>query len=99
MKIDAVREFLLAVLRGDADVTARIAAGPDDARFEDGCFVFSPAALHRLLDAGGDTDPKRFRQMLYASTLNRDLRAQGAEIAVFLDTGKVRSNLYCLKAT
>lgn len=97
--IDTVREFLLAVHAGDPRLRQRIENSPLEARFDADRFVFSLEALWRLCDPQSPRDLAAFRQMLYASELNRDLREHGLEVALHRSTGKVRSNLYCLKAT
>ena len=97
--LDKLREFFEAVLRHDEETLRRIEAGPDDARIEQQQFIFSIAALLELLDPSGETELKAFRKMLYTSELNRELGEKGAQIAVYCSTGKVDSNLYCLKAT
>lgn len=97
--VDAVRDYLLAVHAGDPDLCRRIRKMPDAARFDGECFVFSLEALWRLCDPEQGLDFAAFRRMLYASELNRELRARGLEIALYRSTGKVGSNLYCLKAT
>lgn len=91
--------FFEAVLRHDAKTLQQIEAGPADARIEYQQFIFSIAALLELLEPDGKTELKAFRKMLYTSELNRELREKGAQITIYHSTGKVDSNLYCLKAT
>lgn len=97
--IDEVRALFEAVMRSDARVLQRIEDCPAEAWFEEGLFVFSLVGLLSVIDPQGSTDARQFRQLLYSSRLNQELRAGGAEIVVFDATGKVKSNLYCLKAT
>jgi hypothetical protein len=97
--IDTVRDFLLAVDAGDALLRERIENLPGEARFDGDKFVFSLEALWRLCDPESTRDLAAFRQMLYASELNRELRELELEVAIYRGTGKVGSNLYCLKAT
>lgn len=91
--------FFEAVLRHDDKTLQQIEAGPADARIEHQQFIFSIAALLELLEPDGKTGLKAFRKMLYSSELNRELRDKGAQITIYYSTGKVDSNLYCLKAT
>ena len=96
---DKLRNFFEAVLHHDEKTLRRIEAGPTDARIEQQQFIFSIAALLELLDPDGDIELKAFRKMLYTSELNRELGEKGALITIYRSTGKVDSNLYCLKAT
>ena len=96
---DDVHDLFEAVLQRKADALQRIEAGPENARIEEGKFVFTIAALLAILDPEGSTDLKTFHKLLYSSELNRELRARGAEITVYHSTGKIESNFYCLKAT
>jgi hypothetical protein len=97
--VDTVRDFLLAAHAQDPRLRQTIENTPGEARYDAGQFIFSLRALWRLCDPGAETEFGAFRRMLYASELNRELRGHGLEIAIFRSTGKVRSNLYCLKAT
>ena len=97
--IDSVREFLLEVNSGSADVERKIEEASNECRIEAGLFVFSLEGLWQLCDPRKSLPFVDFRRMLYASELNRQLREQGLEVAVYQSTGKVSSNLYCLKAT
>ena len=99
LTIDGVRDFLLGVRDADPELCRRIDNTPGEARFDGEQFVFSLEALWRLCDPDSSLDLAAFRQMLYASELNRELRDHGLEIALYRSTGKVSSNLYCLKAT
>ena len=99
MNHETLREFFEAVLRHDSETLARIESGPADARIEQQQFIFSISALMGLLDPHGETEAKTFRKLLYTSELNRELRERGAQISIYHSTGKVDSNLYCLKAT
>jgi hypothetical protein len=96
---ETLREFFEAVLREDSETLARIEASPANTRIEQQLFIFSISALLELLDPRGETELKTFRKLLYTSELNRELRERGAQISIYHSTGKVDSNLYCLKAT
>ena len=96
---DKLREFFEAVLHHDEETLRRIEAGPTDARIEQQQFIFSITALLELLDPQGEIELKAFRKILYSSELNRELGEHGVQITVYRSTGKVDSNLYCLKAT
>ena len=96
---ETARNFLLAVHANEPSLLARIERGPDDAWMESDGFVFSIEALWRLCDPGQDTSLGDFRRALYASELNRYLAGKGLAVSVFRQTGKVDSNLYCLKTT
>ena len=96
--LDDVHAFFESVLQQDEATLKRIEDGPDDARIEQQQFIFSLAALLQLLDKP-ETSIKAFRKLLYSSDLNHQLRSRGAQITVFHHSGKVDSNLYCLKAT
>ena len=61
--------------------------------------MFSLVGLLSVIEPQGSSDARQFRQLLYSSRLNQELRTDGAEIVVFDAAGKVNSNLYCLKAT
>ena len=97
--IDGVRDFLLAAHAGDPELRQTIENSSIDARFDGDRFVFSVDALWRLCDPESELGFAEFRKMLYASELNSELRARGLEIDIYRSTGKIRSNLYCLKAT
>ncbi len=94
-----VHEFFDAVLAADEKVLQRIEAGPANAWVEQQTFVFSLAALLALLDCDSEMTLTAFKKLIYCSELNLELRDRGAEITLFRSTGKVDSNLYCLKAT
>jgi hypothetical protein len=97
--IDEVRALFEAVLLQDKRVLRRIEDCPGEAWLEQGKFVFSLSGLLAVIDPQGDGDAQQFRKLLYSSRLNQELRAGGAEIAIFRQCGKVKSNLYCLKTT
>jgi hypothetical protein len=97
--IKEVQALFKAVLRQDKRVLRRIENCSDEAWLQAGQFVFSLSGLLAIIDPQGGGDAQKFRQLLYSSRLNQELRAQGAEIAVFEHRGKVKSNLYYLKAT
>ena len=99
LSADSVRDFLLAVHAREPQLVSRIEKTPAECRLEPGRFVFSLEALWSLCDPQAILDFAAFRRMIYASELNRELRLRGLEIAIYRSTGKVRSNLYCLKAT
>ena len=94
-----LHEFFDGVLAADEIVLHRIETGPENAWVEQRAFVFSLAALLTLLDSEGEMTLKAFKKLIYSSELNRELSDHGAEITLFRSTGKVDSNLYCLKAT
>jgi hypothetical protein len=97
--IDEVRTLFEAVMRRDARVLQRIEDCSAEVWIEDGIFVFSLLGLLAVIEPQGSSDARQFRQLLYSSRLNQELRVGGTEIVVFEAAGKVKSNLYCLKAT
>ena len=99
LALDDVRQFFDSVIVGEDAVLQRIERGPENVWIEGQQFVFSIAALLALLEPEGGTSLKVFKNLLYSSKLNRELGALGAEIIVYQNTGKVDSNLYCLKTT
>ena len=60
-------------------------------------FVFSLPALHSFFDPDKSIEYRDFRKLLYDSTLNQELSAFDAEVALFKSTGKVDTSLYCLR--
>jgi len=96
--IEQVLGLFEAVLAGDAETLRRIDSCPSEVSICDGQFVFTLDGLRLLIDAN-DGDARLFRNLLYTSRLNADLRARGAEVAVFAGSGKVKSNRYYLKTT
>lgn len=99
MKVDPLEQLLIDIHHRQPEIRRRIEAGSLDAWYETDGFVFTIEALWRLFDGPGERDLAAFQKMLYRSSLNRQLREQRLEISIHRNTGKVRSNHYCLKAT
>ena len=98
--IDSIREFLLKTNAGSPEIRNAIEDILNcDIFFDADQFVFSLEGLWRLCDPQETLSFNDFRRMLYASELNQQLRTRGLEVAIYRSTGKVSSNLYCLKAT
>jgi hypothetical protein len=95
--IDAVRDFFGAVLAQDAAALDRIEAAGAELELRSEGFVFSLPALHAMLDPEQNLRYRDFCKLLYASTLNEELAAFDAEVALHRSTGKIDSSLYCLR--
>ncbi|OZG72694.1 hypothetical protein BTA51_14290 [Hahella sp. CCB-MM4] len=61
------------------------------------CLVFSLKGLYKFIGASESGSYAGFRKGLYQSDLNQQLQDAGAVIEIFQSTGKIESNLYCLK--
>lgn len=98
-RVEAFLECCTLVLAGDEAFIARLR----ECGFvcESGAWRFTLPALHELLAArlGGTTQVPyaQFCQELFASEINLRLRAQGAEIAIAENHGKISRSLYCLR--
>lgn len=97
LTIDEVRDFFASVLARDAAALQRIEQCAEGLELRAQGFVFTLPALHRLLDPGQNLAYRDFRQLLYGSTLNQELSAFDAEVAVFQSTGKTDDSRYCLR--
>ncbi len=97
MTITDIMEFFEGFLNQDPLVLSRINAAGEGVFVRDGEFVFSLEGLYRLTDPKQSDDFRGFRKMLYSSSLNRDLRNLDAEVVVYQSSGKLATNLYCLR--
>ncbi len=97
LAIDDVRDFFAAVLARDAAALQLIETFGDGLEWRAGELVFSLPALHAALDPAQSLAYRDFRSLLYASTLNQELAAFDAEVALLHSSGKVDSSLYCLR--
>jgi len=91
--------FFLSVLAKELTVVSRIETFQGQLYIEQGCLIFSLAALHEFLNQSCDEkiDYADFQRQLYQSTLNQDLKAHGGQVVVHHSTGKVETNLYRLE--
>jgi len=91
--------IFLSVLAKESAVVSRIGAFQGQLYIEQGCLIFSLAALHEFLNQPCDEkNPyQEFQRQLYQSTLNQDLKAHGSQVVVHHSTGKVETNLYRLE--
>ena len=95
--IDDVHTFFIEVVDGDEDALRRVEESSAGVEMSASGLVFSLPALHALLDPQGRLEYGDFRHLIYDSTLNRDLRALGAEVVPFDSSGEVDSSRYCLR--
>ena len=93
----AVLDFFSALINHDKLAIELMANPPHDMQFIEGSFVFTLAALHKVLMPENQLSYKEFRQALYASPLNNELKTLGYKISVYANTTKVDSNRYQLE--
>lgn len=97
MTISEIMQFFEGFLNRDPLVLERINAAGENVRIHDGEFIFSLEGLYRLTKPRQGDDFGGFRKMLYSSNLNRDLRSLDAEVVLYQSSGKLATNLYCLR--
>jgi hypothetical protein len=97
MTIVEIMQFFKGFLNQDPLVLKRINAAGENVLLGDGELIFSLQGLYRLTDPKQGHDFPGFRKMLYSSSLNRDLRSLDAEIVLYQSSGKLATNLYCLR--
>jgi len=90
--------FFSGVLKNDSSVKSMIASGGNDIFIDrsNNNLVFSISGLHSLLGIDQKVDYKTFKQLLYQSSLNKDLSDFGGRIDVYHSTSKVDTSLYQL---
>ena len=94
---DPVLAFFVAVLQENSNTLRQINASAAELEFVDGELVFSITGLQDCIDSLSTLPRREFRQLLYGSTINRQLSAYGAELMVYDAQGKVDKNRYRLK--
>ena len=95
--IDDVRSLFERVLAGDIDTLRRIETVEAGLELSSSGLLFTLPALHAFIDPEAVFDYRKFRNLLYQSSLNQELSALDAEIVVLQSTGKVDSSRYCLR--
>ncbi|MBB2496295.1 hypothetical protein [Aquipseudomonas ullengensis] len=98
-RVEVFLECCAQVLGGDETFVARLRER--GFACDAGGWCFTLPALHALLmqrlDAAAQVSYARFCQELFASEINLHLRAQGAEIVIAENHGKISQSLYCLR--
>ncbi len=94
---DPVLAFFVAVLQENNKTLEQIEASATEVEFVDGDLIFSITGLQDCIDSLATLPRREFRQLLYGSTINRQLSVYGAELAVYDAQGKVDKNRYRLK--
>jgi len=88
--------FFSRILKEDPEHYARVNAATSNIYFEGECLVFDLPSLYDFIFTNDELSFIAFKQMLYASELNKQLTAQGGKVVIIENKGNINKSLYGL---
>jgi len=91
-----VLSFFSGILKEDPELYARINAATTKIYFEQAELVFDLRSLYDFIFSSDELSFVEFKQLLYASELNKQLTSLGAKVVLVDNKGNINKSLYGL---
>ena len=91
-----IQVFFNGILKESPELYARINALTTNIYFSNGGLVFDLPSLYGFIFSSDELSFREFKQLLYASELNKQLTSVGAKVVLLDNKGNINQSLYGL---
>ena len=91
-----ILDFFNGILNEDTKLCARVNATTTSLYFKQGRIVFDLPSLYGFIFSTDELSFIEFKQLLYASKLNKQLLSRGVKVIIIDNKGNVNKSLYGL---